>query len=257
MPDEPNILQDPDPDEIPVIDIGELETDPEQAEPEGEAEAQEEVRAEAEAPGPVPFERFQEVLNKARQLDETLRQVAMQNQQMTAAFMQMQARQGSQEQPQQPRKQVDPETAEFVRLIKPGLDEINAPILQEIQELRATVAEFRNKSISEQAFGYVQAAVPDLQELAPDLLRYIESRQDREAILADPNRVVDAAEIVRLWKKTQGQEVKETVTKEVRKIGRAQGKAEIPSVQQRTEKRDWNSLSEEAFDAELRKAGFI
>jgi hypothetical protein len=233
--------------EIQEIDLSVLGS-PEDAEPEGDA-IPEPVDAEPEKkiPDTVPYDRFQEVYQESKQAKAAIQQLAYQNQQLMAAFQQLQGGQ------QQQRKAVDPEVQAFLDVIRPGLDEYIAPVLRELQATKQTNVQLQNKAISEAAWNYVQTNVPDLNEIAPDLMELIDSRRDKDAILADPDRVVDLAELVRLRK--NGPKPKGP-SEEVRKVSRSQAKAEVPNTQPRTSIKDWNSVSQQEFDAVLRNAGF-
>lgn len=249
MPEDPiELLGEPGDEPIPVLDAEGLEVgDP--VEPEGETEPEQE-QPEKKIPENVPYARFQEVYQTAKSTKEQLAAMEAHNRQMYAALMNLQ-QQAAQAQ-REPKKPVDPEAAEFIKLIKPALDEYLSPVYEELQQTKQVNAQLQNRAISEAAWNYVQTSVPDIKDLAPELMAYIENRHDKEQILANPDRVVDIAEIVRL-KKSAG---KAGPSEQARKVGRSQAKSEVPSAQPRTSTKDWNSVSETDFYKAMRDVGF-
>lgn len=248
MPEEfENLEQEPTSDDLEVIHLDQSMGVPDPAEPEGNAEPEAEPEEEKKIPESIPYRRFQEVNLEKKKAEDTLAQLQQQNAQMLAWIQQQQA-----QSQRAPRKPVDPETIEFVKLIQPALDEYLAPVYQKLAQAENMTAQMQSQTISEKAWQYVQNSVPDLNDLAPDIMEYIEKRHDKEAILADPDRVVDIAEIVRYRKAEKGKQV----TDEVRKVSRSQAKAEVPNVQPRGKQRDWSTVSDDEFNKILRDSGF-
>lgn len=234
-------------DDIEVIHLDQSIGVPELPESEEEGKTEAEAEPEKKIPESIPYRRFQEVNLEKKKAEDAIAQLQAERAQMLA-WIQSQQQQAQ----RQPDKKIDPEAAEFIRLIQPALDEYLQPVYQKLAQAENMTAQMQSQTISEKAWQYVQNSVPDLQALAPDIMEYIEKRHDKEAILADPDRVVDIAEIVRYRKAEKGKKV----TDEVRQVSRSQAKAEAPNVQPRSKQRDWSSVSDEDFHKILRDAGF-
>lgn len=245
MPDNlENLEPEPSIDDIEVIEIGDPAVEPEGNKPEPEPEPEPEAK---KVPDSIPYSRFQEVNLEKKQAEQELAQLRAQAAQMYAYIQQQQAAQKPAD-----RKPIDPEAAEFIRLIQPALDEYLAPVYAKLAQAENMTASMQSQTISEKAWQYVQNSVPDLKELAPEIMEYIEKRHDKDAILADPDRVVDIAEIVRYRRADKGKKVSD----EVRQVARSQAKAEVPNVQPRSKTRDWGSVPDDEFNKILRDAGF-
>lgn len=234
-------------DDIEVIHLDESIGIPESPKSEEEGAQGAEPEQERKIPESIPYKRFQEVNLEKKKAEDAIAQLQAERAQMLAWIQSQQVHAQ-----RQPDKKIDPEAAEFIRLIQPALDEYLQPVYQKLAQAENMTAQMQSQTISEKAWQYVQNSVPDLQDLAPDIMEYIEKRHDKEAILADPDRVVDIAEIVRYRKAEKGKRVSD----DVRQVSRSQAKAEVPNVQPRSKQRDWSSVSDEDFHKILRDAGF-
>jgi hypothetical protein len=167
----------------------------------------------------------------------------------------LQALQYQQQAPQntQAAPEVDPDAEEFVKRIGPALNKFLQPYQNEIARLNSKLAPMEIKSVGDAAFQYVVQNVPDLQDLSGDLMAYINGRPDAALILADPNRVVDCAEIVR----TRRESGKTTGKEEAKKDARSRGRSETPTIVQKSDTRDWGKASDADLAAEMKRQGFF
>jgi hypothetical protein len=256
----PEPMEDPNTLDMEVIPIEDLEgegTTEEEVKPEGKTESEGATTTEDEdkIPEHVPYSRFQEVYHKGKQADETARALYAQNQQLMQILLN--AQQQVQSRPQQaPSQKVDPEAEAFIKLIKPALDQENRPLLERIAQQEQIIQNLAQQSESQAAWVWLQGNVPDLNEIAPDLLAYIDSRPDKNAILSDPNRVYDAAQIVRLSRQAGGKKQDAGVKDALRQESRSRGRAELPNTQTRTSTKDWSKVSDQDFAEAMRQAGF-
>lgn len=253
MPEPQEELNQMDP-ELEVIPLEDIEGhEPTEPDAEAEAEAEPEPEPEKKIPESVPYGRFQEVYHEGKQSREAAQALYQQNQQLMAMLQSMQQQNQPQRTPKQP---VDPEVEAFIKLLKPALDQEQAPLLERLNRQEQVIQQLHQQNASQQAWSWLNGQVPDLPEIASDLMAYIDSRPDRESILADPNRVYDAAQIVRLTRGAKGKQVSNEVSAQVRQASRARGKVELPNTQPRTSTKDWTKASDAEFEKALQDLGF-
>jgi len=140
-----------------------------------------------------------------------------------------------------------------VTRIDPALKQWVQPLVERLNYLEQKTGAMEVETVGQKAFRYVEQNVPDLNIISGDLMLYIDSRPDKELILADPNRVIDCAEIVRARRGS----VKPAVEAEIRRDARNRGRSEGPSIVSRSDNRDWGKASEAELAAEMKRQGFF
>lgn len=164
-----------------------LQEEPIQETAEAESEAPPETPEKART---VPYERFQEVYDDLKATRQSHQQMQFQIMQMQRDLMQATAK------PKAPEPQLDPEVDQ---ILDPYLQKRLAPYQQTLAEMQKREAAMWANQEAQTAWEYVKTAVPDLDELAPDMQNYLATLPSTRAnkITADPDLVIQTAELVR------------------------------------------------------------
>lgn len=216
----------------------------------GEAEGEGEPAGNPE-PEPERDTRFRQVEEDSKEAKARARYAEEEARQTRLQLLQIMSNQQQQHRQTQP--EVDPDAKEFVTRIDPALRQWVQPLIERLNYLEQKTGAIEVETVGNKAFKYVEQNVPDLSEISGDLMAYIDSRPDKELILADPNRVIDCAEIVRV-KRASG---KPAVAEQVRREARNRGRSEGPSIVSRSDNRDWGKASEAELAAEMKRQGFF
>lgn len=211
-------------------------------EPEGEGSPKEE---ESERSKFIPRDRFDQVNNKAAQLEHELHALRSQAFQMAALLQQQQAAAGSQAGPE-----LD---ADLRQRLKPYIDAEREYDRREISELRNIVGELSAVTEAQRGWSYIAENVPDWKTIGKDVIKYVETlpKKLQDACRYDPESMVHAANEVRKALR-KGEEVDEEAVRESLKT-RAHSEGSQAGIGGRRPQKDWMSMDSETFKREQAK----
>jgi len=138
-------------------------------------------------------------------------------------------------------------------MIEARLDKRLAMLLPTVQNLQA-------QNESNAAWNFVTQQVPDLESLGPQIGEHLKSLPQARAIklLSDPEDIIDLAEKIRLKNQLREASGSEAANRDLR----SRGRGEVPGhTRQATHSKDpfadLNNLSEDKFQAQLRRMGLL
>lgn len=215
----------------------------EQIQPEEELQEQVEATPPAEEKR-VPYTRFREVNEKASRLEAEMHE-------MRLAMMRMQ--QPQQPQYREPEPDIDPE---LEKLVAPVIQKQTRHLNQEIAKRDELLAQIAAKNEADKAWSYVVSNVPDIDELKPDIVAYLDSISPAMAnkYTSDPDSVVMVANFVRAQKAAGNSMASKAAKQDLKNRAKtdATGGSRVPTSTTQT---DWSTMSNEDFIAAQRKMG--
>lgn len=209
-------------------------------EPEGEGSSQDED--DSKRSKFIPRDRFDQVNNKAAQLEQELNLLRSQAYQMAAMLQKQQQPVGE---PKRPELDDD-----IMRRIKPYLDADREPDRQELSHLRQLVGELSAMTEAQRGVAYIVDNVPDWKEIGKEVIKYVETlpRALQQATRMDPEAMVHAANIVR-ERLTKGKDGDEEAVRESLRT-RAHSEGSPAGVGGRKPTKDWMAMDSETFRKE-------
>jgi hypothetical protein len=227
------------PEEFENSPSGEVENPVEEAVPEQEA-----VEAAPVVDRRVPYGRFAEVNEAKNRAEQELHQ-------MRLAMLQMQQQMAT---PREVEPEVDPE---IDRLVAPIVEKHTRYLKNELAQRDQILSQVAAKAEADQAWNYVTANVPDIEELKPDIVAYLESVSPAMAqkYTSDPDNVVMVANFVRAQKLAGNSNASKAAKADLK--GRAKvdqsGSSRVPTTGNNNV--DWSNMSANEFAEAQRKMG--
>lgn len=145
----------------------------------------------------VPYGRFEKVNSEKHRLADQLHQTQLLLLQTQQANLANQSRAQSQPVVED---DIDPE---IERILSPVINKHTRGLQEKIQQQDAYIRQVAAQEEGNRAWSYVEQNVPDIEELKPDILEYLDSLPPQLAhqYTSDPNNVVLVANLVRANKK--------------------------------------------------------
>jgi hypothetical protein len=229
------------------IEAEETQTALDEETPEPEGEGTDEEDGSSKRSKFIPRERFDQVNNKAAQLEGEL-------QNLRAQAMQMYQMLQSQQQARQAEANPGPELDNnIMRQLKPYLDADRELDRREIAQLKNLVIDLSAVTESQRGWQYFAEEVPDWRDIGPKVIEYVESlpKSLQQAFRESPENMVYAAKQVRKMLKQGEDGDEEAVRDSLKRRAHTEGTPSGPTGKKPT--KDYMSMDRDTFRKELEK----
>lgn len=224
----------------------------EQEVPEVSGDQDEQVES-AELPEPtpekhVPYTRFEKVNSEKHRLADQLHQTQLLLLQTQQAHLEGQTRKQA-----APEEAIDPDVES---LVGPIINKQTRFLQQKLQQQEQLLGAIAAKEEGNRAWAYVEANVPDIEELKPHILEYLDSLDPKlaHAYTSDPNSVVLVANLVRANRRAGISSVTKKVSADLKQRARSESGGNTKSGASDLNV-NWSSLSGAELIAAQRKLG--
>lgn len=197
----------------------------------------------------IPYSRFEKVNSEKHRLADQLHQTQLLLLQTQQAHLANQNR--AQSQPVE--EDIDPE---IERILSPVISKHTRGLQEKIQQQDAYIRQVAAQEEGNRAWNYVEANVPDIDELKPDILEYLDSLPPQLAhqYTSDPNNVILVANLVRANKKAGITTNVKKATSDLKQRAKSETGGSTRSASSDSNV-NWSTLSGADLEAAQRKLG--